>query len=309
MSLRPVAIAPSRPRRGLSLVELLVAIAIALILVGVTASVFLTMLRILERTEIQTQATQNLRAALDTISREVKQVEKDPANAYYLATSTPALDGLGGPYGDGIDNDEDGSIDEEEPDALDDDGDASEDRHALVAGSPERPAWVGVDDLGDGGVDEDRRFHLDTLEFEVGPDPVAGYLEARIRYEVQPFDGEERVLTRTLTATTLSSGTLAPVTAPLAYNVLSFNCLHWNPNEAPASQYWLESWDSAAPPGLPGPSEDFAVPSTLFVELVLYADRRPIETYEPGQPVQTLALQTIVNVESVILDSDFPSNP
>jgi len=93
----------------------------------------------------------------------------------------------------------------------------------------------------------------------------------------------------------------------LAYDVLSFNCLYWDSRAPilPADDYWQDSYIYASPPppigiGLPG------LPAAVLMELTVYADPKPIDKWQPGDPVRTLTLRTIVNIEPVIQDGSFP---
>ncbi len=288
-----------RARRALTLIELLVSITISLMLVSSVVASFTTLIRAFEKSEILVDVGSNLRMALDTLTREIKQVNTPVIfPGQFIGLDQPLT------FGDGRDNDQDGLIDEETPNGLNDDGGALDDRHALVAGFSERPQGVAVVDFGDGNVDEDNLFHLDRLSFRITQNPAVDFLYQDIVYEVTTFDSVEHVLVRTVRTTSVGNVVSADVSSPVAYNVLSFNCLYWNPNIASSSQGWLESWDSSAPPG----SGSFDVPASVLVTLTVYADRTPIESYVGGTEVDTISLSTVINIEDVIQDAAFPRN-
>ena len=290
-------------RRGLTLIEILVAMTIALILFGSVATTLLLILRVSKNHEIELNAVANARTALEKLSSEIKEANRAPGSTAFFGLNIPQT------YGDGIDNDSDRRVDEEEPNGLDDDADwgtrASNDQHAQAQGLYERPHGVGVPDLGDLGVDEDCVFHLDQIAFRITPFLDPTYLYEDILYEVTTFEGQDRVLVRRSDRLTLPSGTIETTIAPLAYNVLSFNCLYWDPNAPPELQYWLETWSSTEYHRAPG----FEIPATILAELAVWADRAPIEQYSNGQGVQVLALRTAINIENVIQDAAFPRTP
>lgn len=85
---------------------------------------------------------------------------------------------------------------------------------------------------------------------------------------------------------------------PIAFGVLGFDLLFWDSNALPGEQAWLEEWDSTDE--LPN-----TMPASVYIRLTLYADARPIESYEPGQPVDTITLESIVNIDSVINSASY----
>jgi type II secretory pathway pseudopilin PulG len=287
--------------RGLTLLEIIVAMALTLAILGAVVGTFVQVLRVSRNSEIRLNAVANARTALETLSGEIKAVTRVPDFTFFVGTNAPLA------YGDGKDNDADGRVDEELPNGLDDDGDwtAAGDQHALFVFRRERAAQVGKPDLGDKGVDEDNRFNLDQLSFRqaVPDNPLFAYED--VHYEVTAFEDKSRVLVRRSDKLSIQTGLFETSIAPLAYNVLSFNLLYWNPNAQPASQYWVETWDSSTPTRAPG----FDLPAAVLVQITVYADPGEIDRYQPGQPVETETLQTIVNVENVIQDAAFPRVP
>ncbi|MFH0793013.1 MAG: hypothetical protein V2A74_03160 [bacterium] len=207
-------------------------------------------------------------------------------------------------YGDGIDNDGDGRVDEEVLDNEDNDGDyvgAVDDRHARIGTEFERKNFLNFADLGDGHLDEDNRFGNDILEFDIFPDPRNPvFRNDLIRYQVQTFDGMDRVLVRRLQRTDLF-GSVSNLLDPLAFNVLSFDALYLDPNRIPYN--FVPEWNSNlaqffADPKLP-------LPIGVYLSLTIYADTKGIEQYTPGQPVKAVTLATYVNIEQMLKDVRF----
>lgn len=296
----------SRTRQGVSLVELLVALAVASILVLVIVTTFVMIQRASNDSRRQIEATANARAALETISGDLKALT-GPANARFKAENHPLS------YGDGIDNDGDGRTDEERPDGLDNDGDWSvaSDRQVVATTFTERTHYVGKADFGDAGVDEDCVFNRDALKFRINPpaNPRYPYDDTNydyedVQYTVRTYDGLPDVLVRSTVR--MKNGAVATSSsAPLAYNVLSFNCLYWDPNVVPSQQYWLETWDSEGTlKGTVNPR--FLVPAAVLVEITVHADPKPPASYTAGEPVETVTMRTIVDVERVIQSPRFP---
>ncbi|MBN1865682.1 prepilin-type N-terminal cleavage/methylation domain-containing protein [Candidatus Sumerlaeota bacterium] len=297
----------ARPRRlspsgaGFSLLELLVAMLVAVIILSAVVASFISILRTSQESQVLLNSAANARAALRTLSDELKQVTNDIGVAEFIGENGPL------PDGDGLDNDGDGSVDEEWPNAFDDDGDwdPAAILHATAIARVERPDWVDRPDWGDSGVDEDNRFNRDRLSMRLVPLSETDYAYRDVLYEIAAFEDENRVFMRSETRYNAAGAAFETSHSPLAYQVLSFNALYWDPNAMPGTQYWVESWYSGSYKPLPG----FFVPGSVLVELVVYADTKPIESYEDGDPVQTLRLPTIVDVEGVIQDAVFPRNP
>jgi type II secretory pathway pseudopilin PulG len=289
---------------GITLVEILVALAIASILLVAVIGTFTILLSLSKSSEVQLEALSSARAALETMSREVKEVATAPHPVYVVGEDHPTR------FGDGKDNDRDGKPDEEQADGRDNDGDwDKKENHAAIGGLVERPHQPSEQaDLGENGVDEDCVFNHDRLSFRVAAPARSDHLYEDITYELltppREFDGQSYVLTRTTTYTLSDgSGEVKSATAPIAYGVLSFNCLYWDPNAQPQGQYWLTQWDSRTSTG------PFRAPASVQVELVVHADKKAIEEYKEGSAVDTLSLRTLVNIESVIQSGAFPRDP
>ncbi|GAB4321710.1 MAG: hypothetical protein Kow0059_16500 [Candidatus Sumerlaeia bacterium] len=290
----------ARRAKAMTLVEVMVAVAVALAFLSGVMAAFIQISKSAERAEVEQDAVQRARAAVERMAIDIKQARMNPNFPIQLFNGINAVF----PYGDGKDNDGDGAIDEERRNALDDDNDwtIGDDRHQFVAGTAERQDYLGAPDLGDARVDEDCRFDQDVLEFRIYPDPrVAGSRDEIVRYELGTFDGERGVLIRTLTR---NPGAPDEETfrEPLAFGVLSLDFLYFNPNVGPgAVPYWVESWDASTVFNQPDPRLPY--PVAVFVSITVYADTRPFEHYKPGEAVDTLTLSTVVNIEQVLKDA------
>jgi len=285
------------PRVGWSLVELLMALAVvAVFLVGVFTA-FIQILRASDRSERMIEAYQNARAAVETIALYAKAARIEPSAPaqYFQGINIPTL------TGDRVDNDNDGRVDEEQPDGKDDDGDwvaARDDRHGQIGQFFERPRFVGVPDLGDGHVDEDCVFHRDQLALQLFPNPD----DPSSRDEVTTFsigiwEGENNVLLQQVLRNA-GSGTTVTEMAPLAYNVVSLNFLYWDPNLP--EPYWVETWDAATRGPLLGPVIE--LPASVYISVTVYAGQTPLEQLGPNEPLETVTASTVVDVEYVMYD-------
>jgi prepilin-type N-terminal cleavage/methylation domain-containing protein len=286
----------SRHARGFTLVEVLVAILIALAFMAGALAAFIQILRASDMAEAEMAAIANGRVALDALAIEVKQANYIPGSFHFVATNNHLANG------DAIDNDRDGAVDEELPDGQDDDGDwtAGDDRHAQISGaSYERVEFRGIADLGDERVDEDTVFDSDELEFDILPDPADPLPRyVRVRFYIGTWEGRDHVLLKD--TSDLISG-LPAETSPLAEGVLSFNALYWQANQA--VPYWIEDWDSANPAYVFGML--LPMPAAVYLSLHVYADDRPIDNWSLGQPARIAHLSTVVNVEQTIHDPRF----
>ena len=114
-------------RRALTLVELMVAMAIAAVLMVALVSTFVMILSASEYSERQLDASANARFALDSLSQDIKALETNQSRAFFLLQDVPLA------YGDLKDDDGDGVVDEEQADGRDDEGTEFVDRHAQFA--------------------------------------------------------------------------------------------------------------------------------------------------------------------------------
>jgi type II secretory pathway pseudopilin PulG len=292
--------------RAMTFLELLVAVAIALVFMGGVIAAFIQILRATNLAEVKLDAVNNARAALEMMAIDIKAAWIDPRQTlqYFLGEDHPLS------YGNGLDDDQDGNVDEELFNGRDDDytgpdwNFARDDRHATAGGVYERPFAVSGPDLGDGHVDEDCKFDLDRLIFRIFPDPNnPTSRDDLITLEVGTFEGEQHVLVRRIIHAPSSPNRSVEV-EPLAFNVMSVHLLYWDPNRIPPD--WTTSWNSFDAPRFVQPGIE--LPVAVFIAVTVYADTKPIEQYKPGDPIQTVTLQTVVNIEQVLKDQRYQTH-
>jgi len=290
------------PLRGVTLMEMLVAITISGIFLAGVMEAFIYMIRTSENAEAKLEAVTNARAALERMSMEIKAARIDPRRPiqFFHGLSVDLS------HGDAMDNDGDGVVDEEIRNAEDDDRDyvlASDDYHVnFGSGLLERSGLINLPDLGDGHVDEDCRFSRDTLEFRTFPDPEnPGFREKTIQYEVGIFDNQSNVLIRRVIYNPTDPATSYQEEDPIAFNVLSLSFLYFDPNRIP--MYWISEWDSLYAPLFPDPQIE--LPVAVHILVTVYAGTEPFEEYQPGSPVETITLETVVNIEQVLKDERY----
>lgn len=291
--------------------EILVAMAIALTFLSALYSSISQLLRATDITRARVEAMRNGRAALLTLSDEFKAISRSGSDFMVLGINNDTT------YGDGRDNDGDGTVDEESIDGRDEDADyiaLTDDRHALLATVGlvnffERQDFVLADDLGDVNVDEDVVFGEDTLDFQLFPPAIdASLTSATISYSLGTLDGQDHTLLRT--AKIEDGGGTTTTIAPLAFGVLGLDFMYWDPNGTPGAllrsdrPYWVTDWDSADSGSFDPPQLE--LPASIYVRLTLYADRRPIASYENGAAVDTVTIDTVVNLEDIIGDGSYP---
>lgn len=290
--------------RAFSLLELLVALAVAMTFLTAVYMSFIQVLRSSDRTEARVEALRNGRTALMTMVEEIKSIDSAGSVTLLVLANGEGEDG------DGLDNDRDGSIDEESLDGLDNDGDYSaltDDQHAVIAdnvGLPpvtvvERPSQLLVADLGDFDVDEDVVFGTDTLTIMLFP-ADAGVTSQTITYRLIPsvedlttseqllFDGPDFTLVKDVVTETTDTATSRTI-SPLAFQVLGLDFLAYD-SDLLTTQPWNTSWDTTT-------TGTTTLPESVFMRVTLYADPRPFEEYSLGEEVETLLLQTMVNIE------------
>jgi type II secretory pathway pseudopilin PulG len=299
----------------MTLVELLTALAVASILVAAMGAAFLQVVRSSDEAEAQIRAANTARLAVDVVARDLAQITPNAPDVTYLLLVNRTLT-----YGDRIDNDGDGQIDEEVFDGIDNDIDWQfdrDDRHAQVGPFLERPTFVGIPDFGDARVDEDCLFSADEITFLLPTFQSPTGLPQLVTYSLGSFDGENNVLLKTVEDDV--GGTSPTITVePVVFDVLSLDILAWDPNVnplsiSPSTGYWVSEWDSDlrvaptyrpvnAPLGVP----PFRLPSAFLVSVVVNADRLPLrEQPDPetsGRPLKTVRATTIVNVQSTLTD-------
>ncbi|HOE96276.1 MAG TPA: prepilin-type N-terminal cleavage/methylation domain-containing protein, partial [Candidatus Sumerlaeota bacterium] len=156
----------TRSARAITLVELLIALTIAMAFLSGVYATFIHVVRAHDTAEAREQAAANGRVALSTLSEDFKEVNTMGPDVFFMG-----IDG-GLDYGDGIDNDGDGLIDEEIVDGLNESPTPAlaADRHARIGDRFERPQYVDREDLGDRDVDEDARFGRDVAILRIYPE-------------------------------------------------------------------------------------------------------------------------------------------
>lgn len=296
--------------RAVTLVELLVAATVAAVFIGSLATAYIQISRAAEEAEARARAYGTARIALDTVLSDLSTAVRLPGISQTFVINNNTL-----PYGDNIDNDGDGLIDEEVFNGFDDDGDwtLEDDRHAFIGQNcHERFNFVGIPDLGDGSVDEDVRFSRDQLTFRVPANPSDPALGERLlTYKLGSYDGIDHVLLRE--ERSVPPLPTDPVINPVAFDVVSFDVLAWNPNSDAVSPsdaglyaYWAEEWISftkVAPdvqvidartgePTLAVPP--YQVPPIVLVRVTVSAERFPLAEIEGwplgGRPLETVSL-------------------
>lgn len=326
-SLRAIRASGRRSGGGFTFVEVLVALAMAMVFLGALYGGFTTALRASHEAQSRLEALRNGRAAVMTIYDEFKAI------SVFSSSFLIGLDDVAA-FGDGIDNDGDGVVDDplEVMNGRDDDGDfnvLTDDRHAFLDGQDndfyERFHYVNqfpfsgyfgneVDDLGDANVDEDLRFGRDALIFRVEPTSAEpDVLFRTITYQIGTYDAQQNVLLRTSrTEFTPQSGRRAlEVVSPIAFDCVGLDFLYWNPNgdNDPNTvrtnrPYWTTTWNSLQSGGFQPPQ--LPLPASIFVMVTMYADPAPVVSYQGGEKIRTLRIPMIVNVEEIIGDIRYP---
>ena len=313
------------PRTAFTLLELLVALAIAMTFLGALYTSLIGMLTALDEAAARMEALRNGRAALQTLSNEIKMIGRSGSEFLVVGLNRTAA------FGNGINEDEDDETDEEVLDGRDDDAltpdwsAPADELHAQIGTIDpvfERYAYTTLggfgalfgaeaDDHGDLHVDEDVRFGLDSIVFRIPPtSPIEGFLLRRITYTIGSFDGERHVLIRQ-SRTEFTDRPPVETTAPIAFGVLGFDVLYWDPNADPDPGVprddrpgYVESWDSTEVDGFDSPM--LPLPASILVRVTLHADRTGIEGYNDGDVVRTIHLQTVINIEETIGDALYP---
>lgn len=286
--------------------------AVSLLVVTAVAGAFIQMIRTSDAVEAQVRASNTARLAVDRIAKDLGQV-LDPGNAriFRLEIVDRPLT-----YGDFIDSDRDGTVDEEIYDGIDNDSDwtSTDDRHASTPFGLERPAFVGVADQGDDSVDIDCRFSADAITFTLAASQTSTGRLQRVTYSLGTFEGVDNVLLKTVNdGFNTTSNTLT--VEPLVFDVVSLDVLAWDiNNDAPTpvanAPYWRTEWVSDdkqsplrpinAPVGVP----PFRVPGAFLISVVANAESAPlseIRDWPAGRrELRTVRVTTVVNAESVI---------
>lgn len=317
-----VIVRKNRARRGITFIELLVALTISLIFVGSVAAAFIQIIRASDEAEAKVRAYQSARSAVEAIARDIRfvQLDTDPDYQQLVLINRNLT------YGDLVDNDGDGSVDEEFFDARDNDGDwgFDDDRHPTIGGFSERWGFLGVDDYGDEDVDEDCRYSADELTFIVPAGLVfPGNPRLRVTYRLGSFEGEDHVLLRAVVVDPDPTGPYTEEVEPMVFDVVSLDIMAWNPNSNTPREvggvrraYWVNEWDAEQInfpfiQVLNSPDGDvnappFKLPASFLISAVVNAERLPLSEIR-GWPfgtrsLRTVRMSTVVNVEDTIND-------
>lgn len=295
-------------RRGLTLVEVMIVVAIVLLFNAAAVTVFIQLIQTSDAVDARIEAVKNARFFLDTLSEDLAQASLSAAIAredLFRCTHTPLT------HGDLVDNDGDGVVDEESPDGLDNDGDwvlANDDRdfRTLVstAGGVFPPivslaerGWL-EPDLGDGHVDEDVVFNADELSFWLRGPLTGNVQRQRVTYRIEPFEGEANVAVRRVRTVFNDGSPDLEEVGPLAFGVVGVNFLCWDHRAAP--QRWAESWTSEFIP----PTE-IGAPVAVYAEITVHSDSTRL-SLPPARPLSTVRIATLVVLENVLRSPDFP---
>lgn len=195
---------------GLTLAEVLIALTITAIIASSLYITFQTVLGGYNKGKAQVNMAETARAALTRLTDDLRNVAVDSSQPF-LVSNDSSLN----KKGDGIDNDRDGSIDEEVRDGKDNDGDYNLATDDLDGDGP---------DLDDLHIDEDCTYDKDTIDFyTIGGNHLVYYVDTTSRL-MRKKDATED---------------------PIAFSVIEFNVLCWDTT----STAWQQSWnsDSTAP--------------------------------------------------------------
>ncbi len=296
--------------RGLTLMEMVVAITIIMIImVGVVWS-FVELLDSHDKARARMEATANARHALEVMSSEFKRARNGTSRFGPFAGQTISVAG----GGDRFDDDGDGDFDEEIFNGADDEGTwvrATHDKHVALAPASEtqyyveRPVFFGYPDLGDGDVDEDIGATSATVQFptfDVPGDPLSRYVRLYLGYDP---DGRPHTLMREIRGVDPVTSQVVVTSGPLCYNVHSFGVLYWN--HAMASDSGANPWEMNWPPVAPRPRPTVA-PSSVYIRLKVYAGKPyDLDEVPVTEVIETVSLDTVVNIEAVMAHPTYVS--
>jgi len=319
----------SAGQRAFTFVELLVVLAISALLLVPFVAVSISMQRVHQQNRAKMEALNNTRNAMETLCYDLKHMNVDtvglaPFQRYLADMATTADTPFDFANGDRIDNNGINGTDEQSAssgvvgDTSTGWTDARE-RHAVIPSTVWAPSWYERRtrngnpwagpclDLGDVSVADDTKFSSTTLSFNIDT-AISGRTNEKVKYELSTGlaanaavgwlgDSSSRVLMRTYTYTD-GAGNHSDI-QPLAFDILSFRCLYWNPNAGFSSSYWTTSWQ----PSTFTAFSTYEVPETVYLEIVAYADVAPISSYKPGTTgpgIQTITLRTAVNIEPIL---------
>lgn len=290
-------------RKGLTMLEMVIAVTIVLVIMAGVVAVFVELLRSHDQARARMDATANARAAMETLSLEIKRARNTTGTMTFVAQTASSAGG-----GDRIDNDADGTADEETMNGADDDGDAVQPAaavHVLIpSGSgnyAERPVFYTTNDLDDRRIDEDLGATSSTLEFDTFDAPGEP-LNRRVRFYIgNDPDGKPNTLMREVSGTDPVTSAAVVTSGPLCYNVVSFGALYWN--HAKAKNASENPWETDWPPTT---GTLTASPSTVYLQISVYAGTPvPLQELPASREIETITLTTAVNVEAVLADPTY----
>ncbi len=290
-------------RRGMTLMEMMVAISIVLIIMTGVVWSFIELLDSHDKSRARMDATANARAAMEMLSIEVKRARNTTGTlGMSFIGQTDSMSG----GGDRINQDGDATTDEEILDGLDNDGEwtVASDRHALIPGGggnyAERPVYYQQPDLGDANIDEDIGATSATVEFDTF-DVVGEPLDRRVRFYVgTDADGTPNTLMREVTGTDPVTSAAVVTRGPVCYNVVSFGLLFWDHSVAKTATTnpWQMDW--------PTTGSLTSAPSTVYITISVYSGTPiPLVELPASREIETVTLTTVVNVEAVLADPTY----
>jgi len=308
-------------RRAITLIELLVALTITIIFVGSVSVAFVQIIRSTDRANAEMRANSSARAAVDKIARDLRAIvlDSNPSYQQFVLRDNTL------PYGNNVDEDNDGAADEDLIDGRDLDGDwtLADDYHATIGSQTERVDYVGAADLGDYHVDEDFPFSRDEVTF-IQPGRIVGITiipRRRVTYRIGTFDSENYVLLRDVedNPPVATPGTIA--SEPVVFEAVSLDMLAWNANDnavspVPGRPYWQSSWDATSiafpavrPIGAPFGVPPFKLPAAMYISVTVSAEGVPLSEIggwpTGSRPLKTVTLSTVVNIETTVQDSRY----
>lgn len=289
-------------RRGMTLLEVLVAVTITVLIIGGATITFIQLLRSHDRAQARVEATANARSAIESLSIELKRAETTGPLMMFRG-STETSGSLGG---DAVDQDNDGKFDEEFLNGSDDDADwdIADDRHAIIDTSgtryAERPVYYQAADLDDWQIDVDIKQSSASVTFSTFD--VPGEIDRSVSYYLgNDPDGEPNTLMKQATYFDPVSSSVLTIAAPVAHHVFSFGLLFWDEAAAhdPTSNPWRTTWDDTT-------STSTRAPASVYMTISVYSGTPlSLEEMQPGQQIPTVTLTSVVDIEAVLASTQF----
>ena len=120
----------------------------------------------------------------------------------------------------------------------------------------------------------------------------------QIALQIETFAGEDNVVVERRFILYNDGTPPEEEVGPVAFDVVSLSFLTWNHRVSPPQ--WDREWDSGTVPGGNPPA-----PVSVYAEITIHAESTPL-TLPPTRGMQTVRLQTMVNLEAVLRSSDYP---